>query len=126
MPFPNALLESDIKKVITEFGTEVMSLDGDQTSSDVQHTTCTNRSSSLVFQTGGRKQRKQCLNQRKVSNLPPSLKKVLGASSSVANSQLSFYDGCAMGYLAEASAVCSLGGSVVHATFCSAKNSNQE
>lgn len=69
---------------------------------------------------------RQCLSQRELSNLPSSFERILGTTSSVANSELSFYDGGAMGHLAEASAVCSQGGSVVHATVCSARNSKPE
>ena len=80
----------------------------------------------LVARTGNRKLVRHCLNDRELSNLSDSFEKVLGASSSVANRELSFYEGGAMGHLAEASAVCSQGGSVVHATVCSARNSNPQ
>ena len=62
--------------------------------------------------------------QRSLSGIPPSFLTVLGASSAVPSSELVFHDGGAMGHLAEASAVCSQGGSVVHATVCSSRNSN--
>ena len=77
--------------------------------------------SSLVIQTGSRKQLRQCLSQRNLSKLPSSFENVLGGSAAVTNSELTFYDGGCMGNLTEASAVCSQGGTVVHATIASGR-----
>lgn len=75
---------------------------------------------------GSRRKLRQTLDQRGLCIVSPSFQKVLGASSAVPNSKLVFYDGGSMGHLAEASAVCSQGGSLVHATVCSARNTNPE
>ena len=73
---------------------------------------------------GNRRPLRKFLSERGLSGLPPSFLTVLGASSAVPSSELVFHNGGAMGHLAEASAVCSQGGSMVHATVCSSRNSN--
>ena len=76
---------------------------------------------------GSRLQLKSSLQRHFSATLPTtSLEDVLGAKSVVPNSGLVFFDGGSMGHLAEASAVCFHGGSVVHATVCSARNANPE
>ena len=80
--------------------------------------------SSFAMISGSRRPLRKFLSERGLSGLPTSFLTVLGASSAVPSSDLVFYDGGSMGHLAEASAVCSQGGSVVHATVCSSRNSN--
>lgn len=75
---------------------------------------------------GNRLQLKSSLQRKYTSTLPTTFENVLGAKSVVPSSGLIFYDGGALGHLAEASAVCFHGGSVVHATVCSARNANPE
>lgn len=81
---------------------------------------------SFCMLAGSKKQLRQCIDKRSLSAVPPSFQAVLGASASVSvsDSELTFYEGGAMGHLAEASAVCSQGGSLVHASVCSARNAN--
>ena len=81
---------------------------------------------TMIMQTSCRMQLRNVLQQRMFSALPISFKNVLGESASVANSELTFHDGGAMGHLAEASAICSQGGSVVHATVCSNRSASAE
>jgi 3' exoribonuclease family, domain 1 len=82
--------------------------------------------SSFGILAGSRRQLKQALDHRGLCIVSPSFQKVLGASSAVPNSKLVFYDGGSMGHLAESSAVCSQGGSLVHATVCSARNTDPQ
>ena len=75
---------------------------------------------------GNRLHLQPSLQRKYTSTLPTSFESVLGAKSVVPSSGLIFYDGGALGHLAEASALCFHGGSVVHATVCSARNANPE
>lgn len=63
---------------------------------------------------------------RRISNLSSSFKKVTGVSGVVSNSDMRFSDGGCMGHLADASAICNQGGSVVHATVCSGRNNDPQ